>query len=324
MTINKEQLSQLSNDLPVLLFDGERDLAWALTSLPQAYLRTYGLDFAAEFDGLRHGFGRVDAAGFSIAAHYWLPVDPRATLVIVHGYYDHVGVFDKAIRFALQQHFAVLTFDLPGHGLSSGEQAAIDSFDQYGDVLHRLLERSTPLLPKPWHALGQSTGASVILNYVWRYEQPVSAPAALEKIALFAPLILPRGWRVGRFMFYIVRLFMVRMHRGSSRSSHDPVFTRFVETEDALQSKYLSLKWVGAMAQWHQFFLQAPPLLRPILVVQGTGDMTVAWRYNLKQIRKKLLGVKIQMIDDAGHQLINESPRYRDQLLAAVRAWFLK
>lgn len=324
MTVNQQQLHQLANDLPLLQFDAEQDLVWPQTPLPQAYLAAYGIDLADKFDGLRHGFGRVDAAGFRIATHYWLPQKSCGTLVVVHGYYDHVGVFDNAVRFALENNFAVLAFDLPGHGLSSGDQAAIDSFDQYGDVLGEILTRAASVLPHPLHALGQSTGAAVILNYLWRYEAVGNAPVRLHKVALFAPLIVPRGWSGGRFLFYALRRFVRRLRRGSSRSSHDPVFTRFVESEDILQAKYLSLKWVGAMAQWHDYFLQAPPLRRPLLVVQGTGDMTLAWRYNLKQIRKKLFGAEIRMIEGAGHQLINESAVYRDQLLAIVRDWFLR
>lgn len=320
MTVTPQQLNQLANDLPPLRFDGEQDLIWPQTPLPQAYLATYGLDFAQSFAGLRHGFGQINVAGVRIATHYWLSGSARGTVVVVHGYYDHVGVFDNAIRFALENDFAVLAFDLPGHGLSGGDQAAIDSFDQYGTVLHEILGRAATLLPQPVHAIGQSTGAAVILNYLWRYanhEQRIT----LDKVVLFAPLILPRGWASGRFAFYIARLFMRRLQRGSSRSSHDPVFTQFVEREDALQPKYLSLKWVGAMAEWHKFFLQAPVLEYPVLVVQGTNDLTVAWRYNLKQIRKKLPHATIHLIDDAGHQLINESPEYRDQAMKLVREW---
>jgi alpha-beta hydrolase superfamily lysophospholipase len=324
MTLTHQQLNQLSSDLPPLQFDVAQDLLWAENPLAQAYLTTYGLNLTQKYDGVRHAFGCVDVAGFRVATHYWLPENPRGSLVIVHGYYDHVGVFGNAIRFALQNNFAVLTFDLPGHGLSSGDQAAIDSFDQYGDVMHQILNRAASVLPQPLHALGQSTGAAVILNYLWRHEHSGTTPIPLDKIALFAPLIVPRGWGSGRFLFYALRRFVRRMRRGSSRSSHDPEFTHFVENEDILQPKFLSLKWVGAMAQWHEFFLRAEVLRRPILVVQGTGDMTVAWRYNLKKIRKKLPEAEIRMIKGAGHQLINESPIYRDQLLDIVREWFLK
>lgn len=321
MTLTLQQLTQLASELPDLQFDVEQDGLWLQNPLPQSYLNTYGINFSSRFVGLHHGFGRMHAAGFDIATHYWLPSEPRGTLVIVHGYYDHVGLFSHAIEFALQEGLAVLAFDLPGHGLSSGDRAAIDSFDQYGDVLHQAMARAAILLPKPFHSMGQSTGAAVILNYLWRYEEQTDAPRVLNKIALVAPLVLPRGWGSGRFLFYALRRFVRRLRRGSSRSSHDPAFTRFVEN-DPLQAKYLSVQWVGAMAQWHDFFIQAKPLQRPFLVVQGTSDMTVAWRYNLKQIRAKLPVATVHLIAGAGHQLINESPEYREKLLEVARAWF--
>src|SRR5690606_13758646 len=171
MTLTLQQLTQLASELPDLQFDIEQDGLWLQNPLPQSYLNTYGINFSSRFVGLHHGFGRMHAAGFDIATHYWLPSEPRGTLVIVHGYYDHVGLFSHAIEFALQEGLAVLAFDLPGHGLSSGDRAAIDSFDQYGDVLHHAMARAAILLPKPFHSMGQSTGAAVILNYLWRYEE---------------------------------------------------------------------------------------------------------------------------------------------------------
>lgn len=320
MMLTPTQLDQLVQAMPLLQFAGEVDEGWAKEPLPRAYLDAYQLDFYRHFAGLRHGFGAVDTGGFRIATHYWIPPEARGTLVVVHGYYDHVGIFRHAIRFALEHQLAVLTFDLPGHGLSSGEQAAIDSFDQYGDVLRHLLQVARHQLPGPFLGFGQSTGASVLLNYQWRFGEHSEA-VRLEKTVLCAPLVLPCGWQWGRFAFYLCRPFLRRLARGSSRSSHDPAFTRFIQSEDPLQSRYLSLKWVGAMARWHDSVRCAGPLHLPVLVIQGTGDRTVDWRYNLKQLREKIPTAEIHLIPEAGHQLINESPEYRNQLLAIMSGW---
>lgn len=318
--LTSAQLTQLTEEMPLLQFELPADTRWAQGELPASYLSAYGLNFSAYFPGLHHGFGAIESGGFRIAAHYWLPRNPRGTLVVMHGYYDHVGIFGHAIRFALDHQLAVVTFDLPGHGLSSGEQVAIDSFDQYGDVLKDVLARAQPLLPEPFIGFGQSTGASVLLNYQWRFgDQPESV--ALQKTVLCAPLILPCGWQLGRFAFYLVRPFVRRLARGSSNSSHDLAFIQFIRSGDPLQSRYLSLRWVAAMALWHKSVRCARLLSQPILVIQGTGDKTVNWRYNLAQIRQKIPSVDIHLIPDAGHQLINESPQYRDQVLDEMARW---
>ena len=307
--------------MPELRFDPVRDTHWCADPAVQVYLNYYDINFAQAMPGLVHGFGAIDAAGFRIATHYWLPANPKGTLVIVHGYYDHVGIYAKAIAFGLQQGLAVVAFDLPGHGLSSGEQAAIDSFDQYADVLDIILQLAQPLLPAPYYALGQSTGGSVLLNYLWRYDVGRGAPL-LERIALCAPLILPKGWGSGRFIYTVMHRFIKRVPRGRSRNSHNADFIHFVDEQDCLQSRSLSVRWVGAMKAWDQQFATFAPLDRSVLVIQGTDDQTVAWRYNLKQLARKLPCAKLYFIEGAGHQLVNESDEYRQPVFAKLRDYF--
>lgn len=308
--------------LPSMSFIPLLDSAWVKGGAGQVYLDFYAINFAQIDADIIHGFGAVDASGFRIATHYWMPKKPKGTLVVVHGYYDHVGVFGKAIKFGLDNGLAVLAFDLPGHGLSSGEQVAIDSFDQYADVLDVLLTAAQKLLPSPYYALGQSTGGSVLLNYLWRYDAPRTAPL-LERIALCAPLVLPRGWRhSGRFVYKLVHRFIKHLPRGSSRSSHDADFNRFIDEQDCLQSPSLSVRWVGAMKAWDQQFRQFPPLNQSVLVVQGTKDFTVAWRYNLQQIQRALPNAQIEMIPGAGHQLVNEAEDLRAPIFTAINRYF--
>lgn len=313
---------QLRAQLPDLRWVPAADASFVANALVQAYLDFYAINFAKAQQHITHAFGAVDAGGFRIATHYWLPQNPKGTLIVVHGYYDHVGIFGNPIEFGLQQGFAVLAFDLPGHGLSSGEQVAIDSFDQYADVLDVILTAAQPFLPAPYFAVGQSTGGSVLLNYVWRYDRERAAPL-LERVALCAPLVLPRGWRYsGRFLYALVHGFIKRMPRGRSRSSHDQDFNRFVDEQDCLQSPTLSVRWVGAMKAWDKQFRRFPPLQKSLLVVQGTADLTVSWRYNLQQIQRALPNARMELIPAAGHQLVNESSDLRAQVFTAINRHF--
>lgn len=323
--IDSESLQQLAQQLPPLAFSLAKDCIWPQSAPVQAYLNAYDINFAKEFTGLSHAFGAVMAAGFHIATHYWIPEQPKGTLVVVHGYYDHIGVFEHPIRFALQHNLAVLAFDLPGHGLSSGEPAAINSFNQYGDVLAEILQHSAHLMPQPLYALGQSTGGAVLLNYLWRHEPKVAATRRFAKMALCSPLVLPRGWRgihSGRYVYAVLRHIIARIGRSFGQSSHDAAFNEFLRYSDALQAKYLPLSWVGAMKQWHQQVIEYAPLQQPVLIVQGTGDRTVDWRYNLPLLQQKLPNAEVVYIAEAGHQLVNESDVYRQQVFAALTQYF--
>lgn len=318
MKLTEQQLHALSTQLPQLAFSLDKDCEWPQTDIAQAYLDLYHINFAHDFAGVSHGFGCINAVGFRIATHYWLPQHAKGTLFVVHGYYDHVGIFNRVIRFALEHNLAVVAFDLPGHGLSSGERASIDSFDQYADVFAEVIKQSKSLIPQPLFAVGQSTGSAVILNYLWRHADKDNALDEFKKIVLCAPLILPRGWRMGRFIFAVARHFLTTLKRGKARSSHDKNFNNFIMKQDCLQSKHLSLQWVGAMKAWDKQFRAFKPLQKELLIIQGTGDMTVDWSYNLPTIQRKLPNANVIIIKDAGHQLVNESEQYRTQVFSAI------
>lgn len=325
MILTHQLLRELAAQLPKLEFDPEKDCDWPKNAAVQAYLDYYDINFADQFAGVAHGFGYVQVAGFKIATNYWLPENAVGTLVAVHGYYDHVGVFDHPIRFALQHNLAVIAFDLPGHGLSSGEPAAIDSFDQYADVLAEILQKNTSIIKQPVHALGQSTGCAVIMNYLWRYAAQRNALEEFSKIAFCSPLVLPRGWRglqMGSSVYAVLKHFVRQIPRTFSQSSHDLDFNLFLKEQDPLQAKTLPLSWVGAMKVWHQTLLKLPPIQNNCLIVQGTADMTVEWQYNLPLLQQKLPQASIAYIEDAGHQLVNESPEYRDQVFSAIEHYF--
>jgi len=311
---NPEVAAQLLAQMPPLRLRQPEDTDWTSTSQVQTYLNYYGLDFAHRFNAV-HGMARLDWRAYRIAVNYWLPPNPRGTLLVVHGYYDHTGIFARVVEFGLQQQLAVLAFDLPGHGLSSGERSAIDSFDSYADLLAELLALALPKLPQPFFALGQSTGGAILLNHHWRYPQQ---SVQLAKIALCAPLILPRGWGLGRLAYPLLRPFVHHVKRGRSQSSHDAEFVQFLETRDPLQDQTLPLSWVGAMKAWNDYFCQLPSSQRELLVLQGTADKTVNWRYNLAWIARKLPSAQIHYIQGAGHQLVNERDDYRQQVFARV------
>lgn len=320
--LTQQQLLELAQQLPSLNFVAENDGRWQDNPLAVAYASSYHIHFADDYPNIVHGFGKVDANGFRIATHYWLPQNAKGTLVINHGLYDHTGIYHHSIRFALEHQLAVLIFDLPGHGLSSGEPTEINSFDQYADVLATLLEKSQPLLPQPLYALSQSTGSAMMLNYLWRYAFRDATHPSFKKVVVCAPLVLGRGWNLGKFLYLLLRPWVTHLKRGISRNSHDPQFIRFITREDPLQAKALSLKWVGAMKAWHRQFCRFSAQQKEILIIQGSDDMTVDWRYNVPLIQSKLPNAKVVMIADARHQLVNESEPYRTQVFAEIEKYF--
>ncbi|MBC2679482.1 alpha/beta hydrolase [Pseudomonas sp. CFBP 8758] len=287
----------LRNSLPPL---GTRQ---PLSAEAQAYQRFYQLDLPVQ-----SWLGRFSAAGFDLVAQVWLPERPVATLFVMHGFYDHMGLYRHAVQWALARGFAVISCDLPGHGLSSGERASIHSFADYQATLDGLFaEARTLQLPQPWHLLGQSTGGAIIVDHLLHQG---AQSAAQGQVLLMAPLVRPSAWGLSKLSYRVLKPFVNGIARRFSANTNDPDFMPFLQA-DPLQPVRLPTAWVGALVQWVQHIEAAPRSPRTVVVVQGEDDDTVDWRHNLKVLRAKFAEVRVLQVAGARHHLVNELPAIR-------------
>ncbi|GIZ12498.1 alpha/beta hydrolase [Pseudomonas sp. NCCP-436] len=297
-----------------------RPLAAARLELPvlQAYRRFYGLDLTQRFAGLDNRLGSFTAAGYQIAVQLWAPPQPRGSLLLLHGYYDHMGLYRHVVDWALSMNFAVLACDLPGHGLSSGVRASIDDFSEYQQVLAGLFDQAAALgLPQPWHLCGQSTGGAILLDYLLHDGKRPE----LGQSILLAPLVRPRAWGWSKLSYRLLRPFVREIPRRFSENSSDAGFIEFVHKLDPLQPRTLPTAWVGALAQWVPRIEAAAPSAHSPLIVQGEADMTVDWQHNLAVLQDKFRLPQILRLGEARHHLANENEALRRRYFEFLRQY---
>ncbi|MCO1852040.1 alpha/beta hydrolase, partial [Pseudomonas aeruginosa] len=85
-----------------------------------AYQAYYGLDLRSRHPRLQARLGSMAVDGRRLAVQAWLLPEARGSLLLMHGYYDHMGLYRHVVDWALGMGFSVLACDLPGHGLSEG------------------------------------------------------------------------------------------------------------------------------------------------------------------------------------------------------------
>jgi lysophospholipase len=282
-----------------------------------AYLSFYGLDLANET--IEHQLGTFKSGEFMLCGQIFKPVNYRATVVILHGWLNHSGLLSKLIKYLVESGFAVAVFDLPGHGLSSGEPTAIDDFSQYSNSLSDFLTIVRQKLHGPYHIIGHSTGAAVIVDYLLD-----GGEDCFDKVILTAPLERTDWWVLEKIGFSISRLFTRFLPRVFRRVSSDKDFLRFVQYKDPLQARKISLKWVGAMFEWNEKIADAPIINRPVLVIQGTNDNIVAWKHNLKFIQSKFTRTEIKLVENCRHELFNESQEIRESVFSQIKDYLGK
>lgn len=274
------------------------------------YAAYYGIDFS---DHVPQHLGRIQIDEFTVAAQVWLPPQARGTLILLHGYYDHMGLYRHLINWALQHGLAVMAFDLPGHGLSSGERASIDCFLSYQKVLDEVLVHASGWgLPAPWHLLGQSTGGAILIDKL--LHGPL--PEELGRTVLMAPLVRPRKWGVSQVSLRLLGGFVQQLGRRFTVNSTDQEFLDFIRERDPLQSQVLPVAWVQALEKWIPRIEQASPSGLTPLVVQGQLDGTVDWQHNMRVLEQKFDSPQVFYLPQARHHLANEDELIRGEYLA--------
>jgi len=287
------------------------------------YLTFYGIDFFEYAQ--RYSIGQSHIDGFRIVEHYWQAQKPaNKTLFLCHGYLDHTGLYSRMILWGLRNGYNVHSFDLPGHGLSGGEPAAIVSFDQYSAVLAHILNREQE---QHFALVGQSTGCSAVINYLLKPKQ-FNHQSKPDKVVLLAPLVRSRAWSMMRWSLYILGPFLHSIKRSNRPSSHNQDSAAFIQYQDPLQSNRIPTSWLSAMDQFYkQLRIDDNPALHKVqqpqvLLVQGDNDGVVDYSYNLKRLQCYIANLRVDWIAGAEHRLVNETEHYWQPVVAALDDYF--
>ncbi|NWN83369.1 MAG: alpha/beta hydrolase [Halomonas sp.] len=277
----------------------------------ERYLGYYGLaPLLAGQVGLHLGF--LDAGNFRLWASVWSPPVPIGTAFVVHGYFDHLGLYRHLLERLLERGWRVVLWDLPGHGLSSGRRASIEDFDDYGNCLHALQDHleCLGLASRPWLGIGQSTGAAILATDALTH----GSADRWAGLALLAPLVRPWGWRQSSWLHLLVGPFMRSIPRKFRANSTDAEFAAFLRDRDPLQVDRVAVDWVSAMRRWMPRLLALPPNPVPTLILQGEQDLTVDWMWNLEVLKEKFPNAEVHLHPEARHHLVNEAEPIRQAL----------
>ncbi len=131
--------------------------------------------------------------------YHWEPAsDPKAIVVLSHGYAEHAGRYAEMAAKFNQSGFDVWAIDHYGHGQSEGKRAEVDDFNLFPDDLHLFIH--TQVLPSlnskkdknerhtaqlPLFLYGHSMGGSIALLYTLKHQSDLTG------IVLSGPMVRP-------------------------------------------------------------------------------------------------------------------------------------
>jgi alpha-beta hydrolase superfamily lysophospholipase len=281
-----------------------------LTPDLKAYLNYYGF----HLDKVDYHFGKIEIDRTHIMVQMFAPEPSIGTVILLHGYLDHVGLLKNMIQHLNHHQYRVISYDLQGHGLSEGEKASVKSFSDYVLTLEKLMKKTREEFTGPFYGIGHSTGAAILINYVLKKEE-----THFDKVILIAPLIRSNFWFFSKVGFYCMKTFpfIKEIRRRFQKNSSDEQFLAFIKT-DPLQSKAIPAEWINSLIHWNKEIQTYSPSNTETLFIQGTKDKTVEWKYNLQFVKKKFRHLHVILIKNGRHELLNEKPEIRAEVFQPI------
>ncbi|GAB6188394.1 alpha/beta hydrolase [Marinitoga arctica] len=229
--------------------------------------------------------------------------NPKKTFVIVHGLGEHSGRYDFLINKLIDKNYQVITFDLPGHGLSEGKRGHIKNFYE----IYRYIEEITP---EKFILFGHSMGGLIALRYT---EYSEKKP---EKLILSSPAVGKLYTPFQKFLLKTIGLIgTITINNGIDPKDlcHDDKAIKEYIEDPFVHNKISFSTAKQLFFESEKALEEAETLYIPILLQYGEIDKVVNIN-NCDILAQKLNNVFVQKFKYAKHEIHNE-PKYKDKFI---------
>src|SRR5688572_1963999 len=261
--------------------------------------------------------------GLRIFARSWRPEgQPRAVILLVHGFNSHSGYYLWAAEQLLELGLAVYALDLRGRGKSDGERYYVEKFSEYQsdvDMLATLARSREPDLPV--FMLGHSAGGVIACNYVLDHQADF-AGLVCESFAYQVPapdfaLAVLKGLSHLAPHAHVLRL-------PKKEFSRDPKVTQALIDDPLLANEVQPTKTVAEMVRADERLKRDFPQFNlPLLIIHGTKD-TVTRPEGSQEFydRASSADKTLKLYEGFFHDPLNDIGK--ETVMADIRAWIEK
>jgi acylglycerol lipase len=260
--------------------------------------------------------------GLNLFAQWSAPSYPRGTVAIVHGLGEHSGRYDFVSKYLNEAGFAVLKFDLRGHGKSDGPRGHAPSYNALMDDIQHLLQEAASCADIPLFLYGHSLGGNLVLYYALTRSPIINGLVVTSPGLAPAIPVAKSKMSAGKLLSRIAPTMVMDNGLDRAMLSRDPqVIINY--NSDALVSGKVSARLGMDIINNGKWIVEhASELEIPTLLMQGTKDGIVNPEMTKEFSNKAGLFVTLKLWDGFYHELHNE-PEKAD-VMNFMKEWLLK
>ena len=252
--------------------------------------------------------GWTDEQGLKFFARGWEPDEaPKAVVALTHGHGEHIGRYAHVGAAFSAAGYALMGFDLRGHGRSGGPRGHTPSLEALMQDIDRFLEQVRRRYPGlPVFLYGHSVGGALVLSYGLRRKPDVKGIIATGSALHTEPERHPDKVIMARILGSLLPRVAISTGLQTSKLSRDPqVESAYIK--DPLVHDRISLGFGKNMLEGNRWALQhASEFPLPLLLMHGADDQ-ISYPSGSQEFAAALGGkAKLVLWDGLYHEIHNE------------------
>ena len=259
--------------------------------------------------------------GLNLYAVDWVPqAEPKAVVCLIHGLGEHCGRYAHVANALNRAGYAVLAFDLRGHGRSSGPRGHAPSSEAFLEDIDCLFAEAEKRYPgKPCFLYGHSLGGTLMLYYSLR-RRPKITGLISTGAGLRSPLMEQKlKVTFAHAMAAVLPTMTLQTGLNPELLSHDPQVVQDYR-RDPLVHYRASLAMASSTIRATQWtMVHAEELSYPLLLMHGTADQ-LTYPSGSQEFSRRVPGsCTLRLWDGLYHEIHNEP--VKEQVIAEIIQW---
>jgi acylglycerol lipase len=244
---------------------------------------------------------------FKLYVKCWYPGEsPIGVVLIIHGLGEHINRYNHWAKRFNNSGWAVMGFDLRGHGHSQGKRGNGNYLSHLNDIEAVFLHLNKLFGDIPKVLYGHSMGGNLALGYEITRKPPVKRLIVTSPwLHLYNPPPLP----VVLFSKLMLKIFPAF----STSNGLNPKFISRDKKvcdnyrEDPLVHNKISVSTFLQMQQWASYILRNKHKVNvPLLLMHGSGDRITSWNGSELFALETSENTHLKIWPECYHELHNE------------------
>ena len=238
----------------------------------------------------------------------WQPeTPPKAVVCLVHGLGEHSGRYAHVAAALNDAGYALLGFDLRGHGKSGGPRGHTPSYDTLLDDIGRLLDEAAARYPGlPRFLYGQSLGGNLVLNYALRRKPAIAGVVATSPWLRLSSAPPAARMTLGRVMNRLLPAFVQSSGLDPTGLSRDPEVVRAYKVDPLVHDRLSARLGMAAIEAGEWALAHAAEFPLPLLLAHGSADKLTSATASAEFAKKVPGDCTFKLWDGFYHETHNE------------------